>query len=53
MLLRLFAERDARSKIVQIVAALRYLNVDVKPAIIHYDLKPGALLPLSSLPAPR
>jgi tousled-like kinase len=34
-------ERDARNKIIQIVAALKYLN-SVNPPVIHYDLKPGS-----------
>jgi len=33
-------EKEARSKIVQIVSALMYLNT-VEPPVIHYDLKPG------------
>jgi tousled-like kinase len=33
-------EREARSIIMQVVHALKYLN-EIKPAIIHYDLKPG------------
>lgn len=35
-------EREARSIIMQVVHALKYLN-EIKPAIIHYDLKPGKL----------
>lgn len=35
-------EREARSIIMQVVHALKYLN-EIKPAIIHYDLKPGML----------
>jgi hypothetical protein len=34
------AEREARSIIMQVVHALKYLN-EIKPPIIHYDLKPG------------
>lgn len=33
-------EREARSIIMQVVSALKYLN-EIKPPIIHYDLKPG------------
>lgn len=33
-------EKEARSIIMQIVSALRYLN-QIKPPVIHYDLKPG------------
>ena len=36
-------EREARSIIMQVVHALKYLN-EIKPAIIHYDLKPGEFL---------
>lgn len=34
------SEKEARSIVMQIVSALRYLN-EIKPPIIHYDLKPG------------
>lgn len=34
------SEKEARSIIMQIVNALKYLN-EIKPPIIHYDLKPG------------
>lgn len=34
------AEKEARSIVMQLVSALKYLN-DIKPPIIHYDLKPG------------
>merc|ERR1712112_48230 len=37
------AEREARSIIMQVVSALKYLN-EIKPPIIHYDLKPGNIL---------
>ncbi|KAA0189851.1 hypothetical protein HAZT_HAZT006033 [Hyalella azteca] len=37
------AEREVRSVIMQIVSALKYLN-EIKPPIIHYDLKPGNIL---------
>ena len=33
-------EREARSIIMQIASALKYLN-QIKPPVIHYDLKPG------------
>lgn len=36
-------EREARSIIMQVVHALKYLN-EIKPPIIHYDLKPGKLV---------
>lgn len=35
-------EREARSIIMQVAHALKYLN-EIKPPIIHYDLKPGTL----------
>lgn len=38
-------EREARSIVMQIVNALKYLN-EIKPPIIHYDLKPGKPLDL-------
>ncbi len=38
--LRGAVERDARSKICQVIQALLYLNERKEP-IIHYDLKPG------------
>lgn len=37
---KLMTEKEARSIIMQIVNALKYLN-EIKPPIIHYDLKPG------------
>ncbi|XP_065206529.1 serine/threonine-protein kinase tousled-like 2 isoform X2 [Planococcus citri] len=37
------AEREARSIVMQVVSALKYLN-DIKPPVIHYDLKPGNIL---------
>ena len=40
------AEREARSIIMQVVHALKYLN-EIKPPIIHYDLKPGKCLRLN------
>lgn len=36
-------EREARSIIMQVAHALKYLN-EIKPPIIHYDLKPGNIL---------
>ncbi|XP_071102702.1 serine/threonine-protein kinase tousled-like 2 isoform X3 [Haliotis cracherodii] len=36
-------EKEARSIICQTVSALRHLN-EIKPAVIHYDLKPGNIL---------
>jgi tousled-like kinase len=36
-------EREARSIVMQVVSALKYLN-EIKPPVIHYDLKPGKLL---------
>ncbi|BFY97086.1 hypothetical protein BsWGS_00126 [Bradybaena similaris] len=36
-------EKEARSIIIQTVSALRYLN-EIKPPVIHYDLKPGNIL---------
>uniref|UniRef100_A0A3Q3WXD1 non-specific serine/threonine protein kinase n=1 Tax=Mola mola TaxID=94237 RepID=A0A3Q3WXD1_MOLML len=40
---KLMTEKEARSIVMQIVSALRYLN-EIKPPIIHYDLKPGNIL---------
>lgn len=37
---KLMSEKEARSIVMQIVNALKYLN-EIKPPIIHYDLKPG------------
>ncbi|ELT97268.1 hypothetical protein CAPTEDRAFT_174294 [Capitella teleta] len=36
-------EKETRSIVVQTVSALKYLN-EIKPPIIHYDLKPGNIL---------
>ena len=36
-------EKEARSIIMQLVSALRYLN-EIRPPIIHYDLKPANIL---------
>lgn len=45
---KLMSEKEARSIVMQIVNALKYLN-EIKPPIIHYDLKPGGhSLPHSS-----
>lgn len=40
---KLISEKEARSIIVQTVSALKYLN-EIKPPVIHYDLKPGNVL---------
>ncbi|XP_031414732.1 serine/threonine-protein kinase tousled-like 1-B isoform X1 [Clupea harengus] len=40
---KLMSEKEARSIVMQIVNALKYLN-EIKPPIIHYDLKPGNIL---------
>ncbi len=37
---KLMTEKEGRSIIMQIVNALKYLN-EIRPPIIHYDLKPG------------
>ncbi|CAF3550504.1 unnamed protein product [Rotaria sp. Silwood1] len=37
-------ERKARLIIMQIISALKYMNSEVKPSVIHYDLKPGNVL---------
>lgn len=37
---KLMSEKEGRSIIMQIVNALKYLN-EIRPPIIHYDLKPG------------
>lgn len=39
---KVIPEKEARSIIVQTSSALRYLN-EIKPPVIHYDLKPGKL----------
>ncbi|KAG8223702.1 hypothetical protein J437_LFUL004067 [Ladona fulva] len=36
-------EREAKSIVMQVVSALKYLN-EIKPPVIHYDLKPGNIL---------
>ncbi|XP_062517523.1 serine/threonine-protein kinase tousled-like 2 isoform X2 [Corticium candelabrum] len=36
-------EKEARSITIQTVRALKYLN-EIKPPVIHYDLKPGNIL---------
>ncbi|XP_068197188.1 serine/threonine-protein kinase tousled-like 1-B isoform X2 [Antennarius striatus] len=40
---KLMSEKEARSIVMQIVSALRHLN-EIRPPIIHYDLKPGNIL---------
>ena len=42
-------EKEARSIISQTVSALRYLN-EIKPPVIHYDLKPGRCNAVKSAP---
>lgn len=42
------SEKEGRSIIMQIVNALKYLN-EIRPPIIHYDLKPGGSYILESL----
>ena len=37
------SEREARSVLIQVVTALKYLN-ERKPPVIHYDLKPGKFI---------
>ena len=37
---KIFPEREAKAIIVQTLSALKYMN-EIKPPIIHYDLKPG------------
>lgn len=39
---KLLPEKEGRSIIIQTVNALKYLN-EIKPPVIHYDLKPGQL----------
>lgn len=39
---KLIPEKEARSIIMQVVSALRHLN-EIKPPVIHYDLKPGKI----------
>ncbi|CAF0938951.1 unnamed protein product [Didymodactylos carnosus] len=41
---KLIPEKEARSIMMQTVSALRYLNTDIKPPVIHYDLKPANIL---------
>ncbi|XP_034716111.1 serine/threonine-protein kinase tousled-like 2 isoform X1 [Etheostoma cragini] len=40
---KLMTEKEGRSIVMQIVNALKYLN-QIRPSIIHYDLKPGNIL---------
>jgi serine/threonine protein kinase len=37
---KIISEREARSIVMQVTSALKYLN-EIKPPVIHYDLKPG------------
>lgn len=39
---KLMTEKEGRSIVMQVVNALKYLN-QIRPPIIHYDLKPGNL----------
>ena len=39
---KVISEREARSIVMQVSSALKYLN-EIKPPVIHYDLKPGKL----------
>lgn len=41
---KVIGEKEARLIIIQVVSALKYLN-EIKPPVIHYDLKPGKLDP--------
>ncbi len=36
----MISEREARSIVMQVASALKYLN-EITPPVIHYDLKPG------------
>lgn len=40
---KVIPEKEARSIIMQVVNALKYLN-DLNPSVIHYDLKPANIL---------
>ncbi|XP_029953647.1 serine/threonine-protein kinase tousled-like 2 [Salarias fasciatus] len=40
---KLMTEKEGRSIVMQLVNALKYLN-QIRPPIIHYDLKPGNIL---------
>uniref|UniRef100_A0A3Q1EK20 non-specific serine/threonine protein kinase n=1 Tax=Acanthochromis polyacanthus TaxID=80966 RepID=A0A3Q1EK20_9TELE len=40
---KLMTEKEGRSIVMQLVNALKYLN-QIRPPIIHYDLKPGSLI---------
>ncbi|KFD63048.1 hypothetical protein M514_11714 [Trichuris suis] len=40
---KVIPEKEARSIIMQVVRALKYLN-EIKPPVIHYDLKPANIL---------
>ena len=37
---KVISEREARSIVMQVSSALKYLN-EINPPVIHYDLKPG------------
>ena len=37
---KIFPEREAKAIIMQTLSALKYMN-EIKPPVIHYDLKPG------------
>lgn len=40
-------EREAKSIVTQTISALKYLN-EIRPPVIHYDLKPGNILLVST-----
>merc|ERR1719189_2747778 len=40
---KVISEREARSIVMQVSSALKYLN-EINPPVIHYDLKPGNIL---------
>jgi tousled-like kinase len=40
---KIISEREAKSIIMQVVSALKYLN-EIRPPVIHYDLKPGTCI---------
>lgn len=49
---KLMSEKEGRSIVMQIVNALKYLN-QIRPPIIHYDLKPGILTVLTFCNPPQ